>query len=252
MSEQPTSIQIGIVVSNVSFSFGAKTVLAGVDLQIPVGEMWGLVGRSGTGKTTFLNIVAGLYQPENGDVTVRGRGGKTPNVRGVVFQDDSLLGWLTAKENVLFPNHSHPREETIREAQEIFQAVGLFGCEAAYPRSLSAGMRKRVEFARALISDSEYMLMDEPFGSVDALTRRELWALWFRLRQHVRRTGIISTHDPEEAIRMCDVVVTLGSSSPATVTNQIRIPSEIKQLGVSAQSEELWNIRNQIVLSLGQ
>ena len=241
----------GIRVNDVSFSYGSTPVLEGINLLIPEGQIWGLVGRSGSGKTTLLNVVAGLYTPRSGSVTVTGRGNtRVCPIRGVVFQEDSLLGWLSALDNILFPQYGNSASSSRERAETLLEKMGLARQRATLPHQLSAGMRKRVEFARALLVDSEYILMDEPFGSLDALTRRELWKTWFEIRQSIPRTGIISTHDPEEAIRMCDVVVTLRSGVPGTITNQINVPPSIGDLKVSEQNNEVWRLCNEITSSL--
>jgi ABC-type nitrate/sulfonate/bicarbonate transport system ATPase subunit len=242
---------IGIDVSNLSFSYGARVVLEGVQMQIPVGQIWGLIGRSGTGKTTLLNTIAGLYRPSDGRVLVSGREElQTSRIRGIVFQDESLLGWLSVRDNVLFPEHKKPRIELRSQADGLLRAVGLVGRENARPHQLSAGMRKRVEFVRALVSDSKYILMDEPFGSIDGLTRSELWTMWRDLRKREPRTGVICTHDPEEAIQMCDVVVTLSSETPSLVKSKVTIPSEVRTFESADECELFWDLRKQIMQSL--
>jgi len=247
-----SSQDVGIAVADVGFSFGSRAVLNGIDLMIPRGQMWGLVGRSGTGKSTLLNVMAGLYAPSTGDVSVAGRnGGKHTKIRGVVFQEDSLIGWLNVRENLLFPKHLHPVGDAIPKSEALLRELGLSDRASALPGHLSAGMRKRVEFARALLSDTDYLLMDEPFGSVDALTRRELWSMWHELRKSAPRTGIMSTHDPEEALRMCDAVVVLSPNSPSTITKILPVSPSIRELQIDQHSDELADSRAKIIEWLG-
>lgn len=243
---------VGITVSGVQFSFGSREVLSRIDLKVPQGQMWGLVGRSGTGKSTLLNIMAGLYTPNAGEIFVAGREREQHSrIRGVVFQEDSLIGWLSVRENLLFPKHLHPVGDAIPKSEALLRELGLSDRASALPGQLSAGMRKRVEFARALLSDTDYLLMDEPFGSVDALTRRELWSMWHELRKSAPRTGIMSTHDPEEALRMCDAVVVLSPNSPSTITKILPVSPSIRELQIDQYSDELADSRAKIIEWLG-
>jgi ABC-type nitrate/sulfonate/bicarbonate transport system ATPase subunit len=243
----------GIRIEDVTFSYGERAVLESINLSIPKGEIWALVGRSGIGKTTLLNIIAGLFKPSRGVVSILGRERiGLGRIRGIVFQDDCLLGWLSAKNNVLFPNHRSATAGASKEAIDMLDAVGLTSRYESYPNELSAGMRKRLDFARALIADKEYILADEPFGPVDALTRRDLWRLWLKLRERSPRTGILSTHDPEEAVRLCDMVVTLRSGPPSRITSLLKVPSHVKDLGITDQNDELWQLKDQIIQSLAE
>jgi ABC-type nitrate/sulfonate/bicarbonate transport system ATPase subunit len=162
----------GISVQDVAFSYDGKPVFESVSFEIPRGKMWALIGRSGVGKTTLLQIIAGLFHSPEGSVEVAGREREIAGrIKGVVFQEDSLLGWLTVQQNVLFPQHEHPQDEARARAKKILAEVGLADCEDALPATLSVGMRKRVEFARAILVDDQYLLADEPFGPLDALRR---------------------------------------------------------------------------------
>lgn len=244
---------VGIRVEDVAFSYGARAVLESINLRIPKGEIWALVGRSGIGKTTLLNIIAGLFKPSKGTVSILGRERRgVGRIRGIVFQDDCLLGWLSVKDNVLFPRHRAATAAMNEEALDMLKAVGLDTRHSSYPNELSAGMRKRLDLARALVIDRDYILADEPFGTVDALTRRDLWRLWLRLREQAPRTGVLSTHDPEEAVRLCDVVATLRSGPPSRITSLIEIPPHIRKLGITDQSDEIWRLKDQIIESLGE
>jgi ABC-type nitrate/sulfonate/bicarbonate transport system ATPase subunit len=253
MSRPPGDEMIGISVEEVAFAYGDANILEKVNLTVPRGEVWALVGRSGSGKTTLLQIIAGLFRPLAGRVTVAGREGLTAGrIRGVVFQEESLLAWLSVEENMLFPCHRGASEEARAVVAGLLGAVGLEQYRSRAPSELSAGMRKRLEFARALLADSEYMLADEPFGTVDALTRRDLWTLWMQLRERSPRTGILATHDPEEAVRLCDAVVTLKSGRPGCVANLIRVPAAVRALATSADSAELSRLKERILASLAE
>jgi ABC-type nitrate/sulfonate/bicarbonate transport system ATPase subunit len=243
---------IGIEVSDLCFGFGTENLLEGISLRVPVGEIWALIGRSGVGKTTLLQIIAGLFTPRSGMVRVADRSvGGPGRIRGVVFQEDSLLGWLTVEDNVLFPGHRDGIDGRAARASGILSQVGLAEWRNAFPNKLSTGMRKRVEFARALTADDRYLLADEAFSTLDALTRRELWHMWLKLRETEPRTGILSTHDPEEAIRLCDVVVPLIPTRPATLGTPIRVPSHLAQLKPQDASDELNVLRESLVSAIG-
>jgi|ERR1017187_455202 NitT/TauT family transport system ATP-binding protein len=243
---------MGITARHITFSYESRVILADLDLTIPEGEMWGLVGRSGTGKTTLLQVLAGLFEPTSGEVTVSGREGMgAGRIRGVVFQDDSLLGWLSAIDNLLFPHHRTANGTQREQAVKTLESVGLADRASDFPNQFSAGMRKRLEFARALLADNHYILADEPFGTLDALTRRDLWSLWAAARKTTPRTGLLSTHDAEEALRLCDAVAVLRSVTPTHVAEIVQVPPSVRALGANCDNQELWTLRDAIVRSLG-
>jgi len=243
---------MAIVLRDLQFAYGSRRVLKSINLHVPKGEIWALVGRSGAGKTTLLHIIAGLYRATSGEVAINGRGSGPGCIRGVVFQDECLLGWLTVEQNILFPDYRRPSFERQGKAKQLLRAVGLSDRTDSYPSELSAGMRKRLEFARALMADTEYILADEPFGTIDAVTRRELWRLWRKLRQDEPRTGILCTHDPEEAVRLCDVVVALCGGEPSICNEPIRIPKGVGALGIDSENKELWALKQQVIESLSE
>jgi len=234
----------------VTFSFDNRTVLDGINLRIPRNQLWGLVGRSGVGKTTLLQIIAGLFRPTHGKVCVDNRNVSGPGrIRGIVFQEDALLGWLTVYSNALFPNHRNPSIADLEKAADVLRSVGLANRLDSYPHELSAGMRKRLEFARALLIDNEYLLADEPFGTLDALTRRDLWRMWMQLRSVRQRTGILCTHDPEEAVRLCDAVIILDGT-PAHIIELLHIPQEVATIKIEAEHPLISELKQKIVTKL--
>lgn len=241
---------MGIVLKDISFAIGSTRIFESVSMNIPTGEIWALVGRSGSGKTTLLHVIAGLFRARRGFVSVEGRGDGPGRIRGVVFQDEALLGWLTAEDNLLFPNYRHPTEEQLTRSRRLLAAVGLADRWQSYPHELSTGMRKRLEFARALLADNEYILADEPFGTVDTITRRSLWEMWLDLRQREPRTGLLCTHDTEEAIRLCDVIVPLHSDGGKGCGEALRVPEKLRGLGVSGEDWDLWSFKEQVIKHL--
>ncbi|MES2641392.1 MAG: ABC transporter ATP-binding protein [Myxococcota bacterium] len=207
--------------------------LAGVHLTVAAGECVALIGPSGCGKTTILHLVAGMLRPDGGSVTC---GGVPVTAIGtdrvLVFQDGALFPWLTVAENVSFGPRAQGRDVT--PAFALFDALGLGGTEDRFPKELSGGMRQRVALARALAVDPEVLLLDEPFGALDALSRERLQdvleAVWMR----DRKTMILVTHSVEEAVRLADRVVVMGPR-PASVRAEFVVdaprPRDVTALG---------------------
>jgi len=198
-------------------------VLDGLDLEVEKGEFVVVLGPSGCGKTTLLRIVAGLTRWDSGEVLVNGRPvtGPSPDC-GVVFQDFALLPWATVADNVAFGLELRGvgRRERLETAERLIETVGLKGFSDHYPRELSGGMQQRVGLARALSIDPANLLLDEPFGSVDALTRRLLQEDLLRLHFETRKTVLLVTHSVDEAVRLGDRIVLL-SPRPARVVEVV-------------------------------
>jgi ABC-type nitrate/sulfonate/bicarbonate transport system ATPase subunit len=176
--------------------------------EIPLGSFTVIVGPSGCGKTTLLKLIAGLEKPDAGEVFFSGESGGASRPRfGFMFQDARLLPWLTVRENLLLAFGPGEAKRAREEAGEILGLVGLAGWEDAYPRTLSGGMAQRAALARALCRKPLALLLDEPFGALDAFTRtrlrRELDAIW----KNLGMTVILVTHDIEEAVELADRVL---------------------------------------------
>jgi ABC-type nitrate/sulfonate/bicarbonate transport system ATPase subunit len=188
-------------------------VLDAVDLHVPGGGIVAIVGPSGSGKSTLLRLVAGLLAPDSGTITLGGRpvSGTDPAV-GLVFQEPRLLPWRTAIDNVAYPLEiaGLPRGERIARARELMALVGLTGFEDAYPAQLSGGMAQRVGVARALALEPRVLLLDEPFGALDALTRDQLDGEVLRLWERLGTTMLLVTHSIPEAVFLADRVVVLS------------------------------------------
>lgn len=191
----------------------AHPVFSGIDLNIERGEFIAIVGESGSGKTTLLRIIAGLETADHGSVAVGGK--QVDGVgaeRGMVFQEPRLLPWLTVRKNVSIglELRNLPGREVARKVGEFLDLVGLGEFASAYPSQLSGGMAQRVGIARALATNPEILLLDEPLGALDAMTRlrmqRELEKIW----QEHRVTMIMVTHDIEEAVYLADKIVVLS------------------------------------------
>lgn len=202
--------------AGVSHTFGSVEVLRGLDLEVRQGEFVALVGPSGCGKTTLLNLCSGWLQPSAGAVHRAGR------VR-MVFQEDGLFPWQTVGENVRAGlRHVPETSERRRRALDLIVLVGLQGFEDHYPHQLSGGMRQRVELARALAGDTDLLLMDEPFSSLDYLTRLRMRGELARLLREQPRTVVLVTHDIEEAAQLADRVLVL-SERPGRVRDEVRL-----------------------------
>ncbi|WP_245883358.1 ABC transporter ATP-binding protein [Streptomyces hyaluromycini] len=207
-------------------TFGDTTAVAPFDLEVAHNEFVSLVGTSGCGKSTLLNVVAGLIPPTSGTVTLGGHPvGGPGRDRGMVFQKYTLFPWLTAAQNVEFALRDKPdlpRRERRAEALDLLRQVGLGGREDAYPDQLSGGMQQRVAIARALSYRPEVLLMDEPFGALDALTRRVMQDLLTQLWEQHRLTVLFVTHDIEEAVYLSDRVIVM-SGTPGQLRREIPI-----------------------------
>jgi ABC-type nitrate/sulfonate/bicarbonate transport system ATPase subunit len=196
------------------------TVFDSLNLAVRAGEFVSVIGPSGCGKSTLLGIVAGLEEPTSGSVTVDGKAVRGPGLdRGVVFQEFALFPWLTALDNVAFGLKSMGigRDERRRRANKYVELVGLSAFAQYYPNRLSGGMRQRVGLGRALAVDPAVLLMDEPFGALDALTRENMQGALAEIWQETHKTVLFITHDIEEAVFLSDRVLVLNGRPSALV-----------------------------------
>lgn len=205
----------------------AKTVLAldGVDLSFRKGEFMTIIGPSGCGKTTLLRIIASLELPDEGEVLVDGEVVTEPGIRrAMVFQNFGLFPWKTVIDNVIFPLmvRNFPAEEAHGKAMRHIKQVGLEKFVDAYPHQLSGGMQQRVGLARALSTGADILLMDEPFGAIDAQTRELMQEELARICQEEQKTVIFITHDLDEAVMLADRVL-LMSRGPGKVRELINV-----------------------------
>jgi ABC-type nitrate/sulfonate/bicarbonate transport system ATPase subunit len=196
------------------FTAGAGKFLALQDFSLSVqsGEFVAIAGASGCGKSTLLRLIAGLDQPDRGDILVDGRPINGPALdRGLIFQEHRLMPWLTVEQNIGLALQNTPisNVEKRRTIAAHIELVGLGGFERAYPRQLSGGMAQRAAIARGLVTRPEILLLDEPFGALDALTRVRLQAELQRIWMTERITMVLVTHDVEEAVFLADRVVVM-------------------------------------------
>ena len=205
---------------------GGLLALRDVTLEVGAGEFLSVVGESGCGKTTLLRIIAGLITPSAGQVAIEGQRVTRPRRDvGFVFQRSVLLEWRTVLENVLLPLEIRGLSRAAHEgeARNLLKLVGLEGSEGRYPRQLSGGMQQRVALARALFLRPAILLMDEPFGALDAITREQLNLELLNLWEGRRVTAVFITHDIAEAVFLSDRVV-LMSGGPGAIRQIFPVP----------------------------
>jgi NitT/TauT family transport system ATP-binding protein len=198
-------------------------VLENISLDIRRGEFVCLLGPSGCGKSTMLNIVAGFLQPTSGEVTIEGERVHGPDPRRIfVFQERGVFPWLTVEGNIGFGLFKLSREEKAKRIEYYIQLVGLKGFERAYPAELSGGMKQRLEVARALAVNPDVLLLDEPFGALDSITRLTMRTELLRIWDREKKTILFVTHDIEESVQLADRVVVM-STRPATIRRIVNI-----------------------------
>lgn len=199
------------------------TALDGVNVTVKPGEFLSIIGGSGCGKSTFLRIVAGLERNDAGVVTVGGAAIAGPSVdRGMMFQDSRLLPWLTVEKNLALALTRIPKPEAKKRIAEAIELVGLAGFERSYPHQLSGGMAQRVAIARVLVNRPRVLLLDEPFGALDALTKIQMQEELLRIWERDRPTVILVTHDIDEAVFLGDRVAIM-SNRPGTIRKLVTV-----------------------------
>ncbi|WP_394295095.1 ABC transporter ATP-binding protein [Halococcus hamelinensis] len=205
---------------------GTVTALDDVSFAARDGEFLCIVGPSGCGKTTLFRLIAGFEEPTEGEVCVDGERVAGPGTdRGMVFQDYRLFPWRTVGENVGFgleQQDDGDRNARAARVTEMLDLVGLDGTGDAYPKELSGGMKQRVGLARALAVDPAVLMMDEPFGSVDAQTREELHTRFIDIWERTEKTVLFTTHEVDEAVHLADRVLVMGSN-PGSVKEVVDI-----------------------------
>jgi NitT/TauT family transport system ATP-binding protein len=206
-------------------AFGGLAVLSGIDVSLPRGSRTGIVGPSGGGKTTLLQIIAGLLDADTGLVRVEGATAAPQRLAhcALMPQRDLLLPWRTALDNaaIALENRGAGRAEARRLTLPLFEQFGLSGFERARPLQLSGGMRQRVSFLRTLMAGKDVLLLDEPFGALDSITRAQLQEWLRQAMDAVPRTVLLVTHDVEEALLLCGRVIVL-SQRPGRVVTMLR------------------------------
>ena len=220
---------VKLEVSGLSFSYDNKKLFENLDFSIKEGEFVSLLGPSGCGKSTILKLLTGVIQAETGRITVDGQ-----PVTGLsehfayMPQNDLLFPWKTILDNVCLYGQIHSSmEEMRREASKNFPAFGLEGYETKYPSSLSGGMRQRAAFLRTALCKADILLLDEPFGALDVITRGDMQDWLISMRARLNRTVLLVTHDMDEALYLSDRILILNQA-PAHITCEIEIPDRVR------------------------
>ncbi|MET8953429.1 ABC transporter ATP-binding protein [Streptomyces sp. NPDC004129] len=216
--------QTGVVVEQVVRQFGDRVVLDHLDLTIADEELVILLGPSGCGKSTLLRLLAGLDRPDGGRVEVPAR-------RAIVFQADRLLPWQRVMRNVTLGLHGADAEQ---RARDVLAEVGLAGREKAWPKELSGGEAQRVSLARALVSEPELVLLDEPFAALDAITRLRMHDLVRALRTKHQAAMLLVTHDVDEAIALADRIVVMSNGRIGT-SHEVHLTAADREASVARE-----------------
>ncbi len=248
--------------NNVNKTYGqganATEVLSDINLHIEEGEFVAIVGFSGSGKTTLVNLINGLLEPTSGEVLFKGQPVvDTSHERGVIFQNYSLLPWLTVYQNVMlavneaFPNESKQfRDERVKNYVDM---VGLSHAIHKRPKELSGGMRQRTAVARTLSMDPEMILMDEPLGALDALTRGNLQDEILKIWERNKRTALLITNDVDEGIYMADRIIPLTPGPKATLGPEFKVNIKRPRNKIEMNDDpEYKKVRNEIIEYLMQ
>jgi NitT/TauT family transport system ATP-binding protein len=213
-----------VAIDDVALTYGGKggtLALDGLNMHVKKGEFAAVVGPSGCGKSTLMKLATGLHQPQRGACVVAGREVNEPlTIAGMAFQNPSLLPWRTTLENIMLPleivkpHRARLRREKaayVEQAEALLRLVGLGGFGDKFPWQLSGGMQQRANLCRALIHDPALLMLDEPFGALDAFTREELWAVMRDLHADKQFTVILVTHDLREAVFLADRVFVMSA-----------------------------------------
>ncbi len=217
-----------------------------------IGEFRVLLGPSGCGKSTILRLIAGLDRPTSGQVLVNGRRVQGPGRdRGMVFQKYTSFPWLTVEGNIAYglKINGAPAAERRQTVRHLVEAVGLAGFEKAYPDMLSGGMQQRVAIARTLALRPQLMLMDEPFGALDAQTRSDMQALLLRIWEETACTVLFVTHDVEEAVYLADRIFIL-SGRPGTIVEDVPVPIGRPREPAVKQTRQFHDLQNYLLACL--
>ena len=240
-------------VENLGKAYGAEPVFEGVNFSLSEGEFVCIIGHSGCGKTTILNALAGLETASTGHLFMDGREVVAPGLdRGVVFQGHALMPWLSVRENIAFAVRSKwpqwPRAQVAAQVEKYVNLVGLSAALDKKPSQLSGGMKQRVGIARAFAIEPRMLLLDEPFGALDALTRGTIQEELLRICAQTRQTVFMITHDVDEAILLADRILLMSNGPRARVAEIVRntMPRD-RQRATLHHDPQYYRLRNHLV-----
>ncbi|MDQ8180566.1 ABC transporter ATP-binding protein [Pelagicoccus sp. SDUM812005] len=226
LKQRPVKLEVRSLQKQFGSAKGPVQALKDISFKAYRREMMGVIGASGCGKSTLIRILAGLETPSSGEVLLEGQPVTGPGPdRGMVFQSYTLFPWLTVKKNVMFGLEmtGNSMSTAEREARQWIDLVGLSKFENSYPHELSGGMKQRVAIARALANRPKILLMDEPFGALDAQTRASMQAYLLEIWRHIDLTVLFITHDLDEAVYLADRILVL-KPNPGEVLEMIEVP----------------------------
>lgn len=217
-----------ITIDSLSKSFDSLEVLSNISLNVDKGKFISIVGPSGCGKSTLLRIIGGLEQEFKGKITIDGNIINSPHSScGIVFQENTLLPWLSVKENICFALEvqNKTKEEIENKVKPLLELMGLNSFVHYYPHQLSGGMKRKAEIARLLAADKSILLLDEPFVSIDTLSRHVLQEELIDIWKKTKKTIVFVTHNVDEAVFLSNEIIVL-SSSPASIIDTIKVESD--------------------------
>ncbi len=236
-----------IKVNNLNHIYNTRTgsvkALEDVSFEVKKGEFFVILGPSGCGKSTLLKVLSGLLMPTEGDIVVNGKKVTHPLDKvGIVFQTPTLLKWSSVLDNVLLPVTALglPVKDYLDKADELLQLVGLQDFKKKFPRELSGGMQQRVSIARSLILDPDFLLMDEPFGALDAITRDEMNYELLRIWEEKKQTILFITHGINEAVLMADRILVM-TARPGRVYKDVQIELDRPRTVATRAAEAFGN-----------
>ncbi len=211
-----SSLELCSVSKSFKTNSGVVAIVENFSCMFKKGLISALMGPSGIGKSTLLRLAAGIETPERGSVLYEGKNvtGTTSVQRMLIPQELGLFDWLTVRANITLADHSIGKKAVLGECDELIEQLGLSGVEQMYPPQLSGGMKQRVALARALYVKPQLLLMDEPYSSVDSLTKRKLYQMLFELKEKYEVTVLLVTHDVHEAAVLADEVILVGDKRP--------------------------------------
>lgn len=242
-----------LTIKAVSKSFDDLSVLDTIDLLVEKEEFVSIIGPSGCGKSTLLEIITGLIAPSSGEVYFNGENvtGKT-NKLGYMPQKDVLFPWRTVLENVIIPQEimGASKKDARKKARQLVEKFGLSGFEQYYPSALSGGMKQRANFLRTVLTEKPLLALDEPFGKLDALTKREMQKWLTSVRMETKQSFLLITHDIEEAVFLSDRIYVM-SKRPGRIVNEIQVKEKHPRSNEFLLSKSFSEIKYELLSSLG-